>query len=86
MPAGCNFTKMAQQRWAILFYAFTILFAIKACPFDNTITIAIKAFTRVFFDVDEESDFASVLGAAAIAIAIGTHIINNSVNRRAVHA
>ena len=61
------------------------LFAIEASPFNNAIAIAVKTISRVFFDVDEESDFTCVFSAAAIAIVIGAHVVNHSVNRRAIH-
>ena len=77
---------MARHTNAELFFTSTILFAIKACPFDYTIAIAIKAFTRVFFNVDEEANFSRIFGAATFAIAISTLVVNNSVNRRTVHA
>ena len=61
------------------------LLAIHAGPFHYTIAIAVKAFAGVFFDVDEEADFASIFSAASIAIAVGAHVINHGVNRGAVH-
>jgi hypothetical protein len=62
------------------------LFAVKTSPFNNAGTVIIETSTRVAFDINQESDFTRILGAATIAVAVSTLVVNHSINRVATLA
>ena len=62
------------------------LFAVKASPFYDTGTVVIETSTSVAFNINQEPDFTRILGAATIAVAVGTLVVNNGINRVAALA
>ena len=71
------------------FHGATKLFAIEAGPFHDAVAAflrASEAFARIALDIDKEPGLARVLGAALVAVVIGTHVVNYGIDGVAVLA
>ena len=71
------------------FHGATKLIAVEARPFYHAVAAFLgpgEAFACIAFDVNEELEIAGILGAAPVAVAIGTLVVHDGIDGVAVLA